>query len=1212
MSVRMDEVSPYTMPLSLSNVSALQRIAELAGSEGPADTRLRHVLAAAREALGLAALSVVVTDGASGDVRAWHAVNGGQSVDPSVMESAASKAVEPGLVAGFGDGRIFVPIPRANGFRGAMVGQGADCAEAEMALLQVVSTYVSILLENISLAETVDVSHKLARKRIEEIAAIYDIGQAIDASGNTKLLDMIVAKAAAVMDGQACSLMLRNPHDGALVIEASFGLTDDIVKGARINLGEGIAGRVAQTGEPMLILDVGTDPRFDNGVLPRSDISGSMCVPLKGQDGGVGGVLSIRRHYPKPPFDADDLKLFGVFATHAALAISSRDLYARLHQKIQEMSTISDVLRAINSTLDLEYVLDQILDSITAVVGFDRCCVYLLDGRSGELVLHARRGYGDEEQIPQRIRFDEGVIGLAARERIPIFSQGAPTEFGKSSLNGEYLVAPVVVREESIGVVVVDNCLMNLSIEPQHVDLLATFVSQAGIAVENARLYEAMEEKYAELNVLYEQSKSISAAYGLDSAAEMLVTTASKIVECDGAALLLLDTKRDKLNLQATSGTLTQLTEQIHDSTQKADCAEFVRNQRNPTVMMPQSMERVSGPVADMLNALAPGGANLMMVPLVAEDTPIGALALNRGQTEGFIAGELQLVSIVASHAATVLRNALAYEEKMQQRVLELTALYEFSKKISSAGNLEQALDSILAIVADLVDYDESFIYAVDHETGTASVKAARIRGKSETAPHEEKLDGSSVTSWAIKERKALVSPDISGDPRFDSLNPGSRPIRSLMAIPLMVQDEVVGVLNVCSYSPNLYTEDDVRVLSIIASQGAAIYKELEALAALTSYTDNILSSIAAGVVTLDYDGILLTWNAAAERIVRLRASRVEGFHYEEVLARLKIAEADKETLRRAIQSVSTTGITYQAYKLVFHPEKRGEVHMNLSISQLLSGSGEQLGLVLIFEDITREIRMENEFRRMGELAAVGQLAASIAHELRNPLSSIKGAAQFLSKEYENHSAIVEFLGIIIDEVNGLNKLTTEFLDFGRPMQLELKPISLNAVVDKTLQLMSVHITDNNVVVKENLDPSVPLIQADENQLEQVLRNILINSLQAMPNGGALTVQTGRAPTGGAYLSVTDTGTGIPAEKLDRIFVPFFTTKTKGTGLGLSVVRKIVENHGGTIEVASEDGNGATFTIILPHDGVPTTIAEEIDQTLERRMSSELRGDAQK
>jgi len=1191
------------MPLSPTDISALQKIAELACSDEPVDARLERALDVTRETLGLDALSLVIDhNGARGNN--WHSTATGYHLDTSLIENAIN-VLDSSRNGACCDGRLLFPIPSVDGYRAVMIGTGAT--DTDNAFIELAAGYFSMLIENHRLTESALRSTGAVNHHIEEIAAIYEIGQAIDPNDVAPLLDMICAKASAVMGAQACSLMLRNPHDGALVIEASFGLADDIIKGARINVGEGIAGRVAETGEPVLLLDLSTDPRFRDGIKPRSDISASMCVPLKDEDGSVQGVLSIRRHHPNPPFTADDLKLFGVFATHAALAISNNQLYTRLHQKIQEMSTISDVLRAINSTLDLEHVLDQIVDSITTVVGFDRCCVYLLDARTSEFVMHARRGYDNDEGAPARVRFDDGVIGLAARERIPIFSQGSPIESGIGSRSGEYLVAPIVVREACIGVVVVDNSLLNRAIKPQHVDLLATFVSQAGIAVENARLYEAMEEKYAELNVLYEQSKSISAASGLDSAANMLVTTASRAVRCDGAGLLLFDMKRGRLKMQASWGSLTRYADEIEQIARNEECVEYARNQRTPALLSPESRERSDGLIANLLNTLAPLGANLMLIPLITEDTPIGLLALNRARTEAFLASELKLVSIVASHAATVLKNAISYEQKMRQRVLELTALYEFSKKISSASSLEEALDSILAIVADLVDYDESFIYAIDHEREVAAVKAARFRGKPEAVPHEEALDGGSVTSWAIKERKALVSPDISRDPRFSEFGTGDRPVRSLMSIPLIVQDEVVGVLNVYSYSPNQYTEDNVRVLSITASQGAAIYKELEALSALTSYTDNILSSIAAGVVTLGSDGTVLTWNSAAERIVLLKADRVEGLTFDQVLNLLKIAEADKDSLNKAIRSVLDTGVTYQGYKLCFHPDRKDEVYMNLSISQLLNSASEQLGLVLIFEDITREIKMENEFRRMGELAAIGQLAASIAHELRNPLSSIKGAAQFLQKEYEDHGPIVEFLGIIIDEVNGLNKLTTEFLDFARPMQLELKSTSVNTVVDKTLQLMSVYITDNNVVVKENLDPVLPEIQADAKQLSQVLRNIIINALQAMPEGGVLTVETGRASFGGVYMSVGDTGTGIPPEKLERIFLPFVTTKTKGTGLGLSVVQKIVENHGGKIDVESEVGKGSLFRISLPQSGFVPTITAEVDHTLERRTSGELR-----
>lgn len=1197
------------MPLSSSNTSALRRLAEVIIAPEPADNRIEQLLEIARQALQLDGLSVFAPGVLADEWQSWHSPDSISTPDPASVDDEISslKPDTEGLYCS--DGHFALPVAMANGSRAMLVGQGhARFDDSAISLLHVVSGYVSVLIECSRLSIELETAAQSSKHHMAEVAAIYEIGQAVDATDVDPLLNMIVTKAASVMQAQACSLMLRDARDGALTIEASWGLSSEVVKGARLQMGEGIAGRVAETGQPMLITDVAKDPRFGSRIRPRADVSGSMCVPLKDENGSVCGVLSIRRHYPNPPFTEDDLKLFGVFATHAALALSNARLYTRLVQKIQEMSTISDVLQAINSTLDLEHVLNQIAESITKVVGFDRCCVYLLDSRTNEFVASSRRGYRPGDRIKDRVQCDEGVIGLAAKEQIPIFSQGSPVEYGGSESRGEFLVAPIVVRNATIGVVVVDNCILNRAIEPQHVELLATFVSQAGIAVENARLYEAMEEKYAELNVLYEQSKSISAACGLDSAADTLVQMAAKAVRCDGAGLLLLDIKRGHLKLQAANGGLIRMAPAILQAARPEQCVDFVRELGNPELVPADRPERAEGPVAELLNALAPGKANLMLVPLVSEDTTIGLLALYRNRPEEFQGVEFKLVSIVASHASTVLKNALTYEQKMRQRVLELTALYEFSKRISSAASLEEALDSILAIVAELVDYDESFIYAIDYDRQVATVKAVRTRGKSELIGTEEPLDGGSVTSWAIKEHKALVSPDISRDPRFDECGAGNRRVRSLMAIPLIVQDKVVGVLNVYSYSPNQYSEDDVRVLSIIASQGAAIYTELEALTALTSYTDNILSSIAAGVATLDSDGTVLTWNGAAERIVGLKAERVYGLNYLQVLDYLNLPPEDKDMLRQIISDVLKSGETYQGYKLPFHPRRRDEVYMNISASQLINSAGDQLGLVVIFEDITKEIKMENEFRRMGELAAVGQLAASIAHELRNPLSSIKGAAQFLQKEYEDHSAIVEFLGIIIEEVNGLNKLTTEFLDFARPVQLELKPTRINTVVDKTLQLMSVHITDNNVVVKENLGKDLPEIQADEKQLEQILKNMIINSLQAMPEGGALTVQTGPAANGGVYLSVTDSGVGIPPEKLERIFVPFFTTKTKGTGLGLSVVQKIVENHGGKIEVSSEEGKGTTFTITLPQMGIYTAQAEEVDQTSERRMSGELHG----
>ncbi|MDH7600871.1 MAG: GAF domain-containing protein [Armatimonadota bacterium] len=1185
----------------------LSALVQAAGSTTDPDQRVQAALDALRDALELEAASIIVSQLPAGVAKTWASVRGGgshshrRSVDDELSNGSQSAHLLNQAAA--------VPLSISSGCNCSLVLQGLPRRGIDATLLDCVAVFLSVLVENAWLTLAEHDTQELTRRRIEEIAAIYEIGKAVDSATPKAVFDLIVTKAASVMDAQTCSLMLLDEIDGCLVIEASYGLAPDIVKGTRIRLGEGIAGQVAASGEPVLLTDVASDTRFEKKVVPHPDVSGSMCVPLKNRDGQVKGVLSIRRHHPKPPFTQDDLLLFCVFATHAALAIENAELYARLHQRIQEISTVSNVLQAINSTLDVGQVLEKIVRGITEVVGFDRCCLYLLDPRTGELVAGARVGYSSADGVAERIKLGEGVVGLAAKERVPIFSREvAPprsnTEDASSSTRQElfeFLAVPIMVHDACIGVVAVDNRITNRHIGNANIEMLAAFVNQAGIAVENARLYEAMERKYAEMNALYEHTRTLSAAYGVESAAEALVSACSKMLGCDGAALFLLEPGAEKLRLLAPTGQLSGIADHTREHCSDKRFLSAVRALKSPLVLDCRGDSVVQTSSGPFDRVFRPSRSRVLLVPLVTEDTTMGLLALADSGAGEFQGSEIKLITILTAHAATVLKNALSYELKMQQRVLELSALYEFSRQISSADSLDEALNSVLSVVAGMVDCDDLFIYAVDRERNAAVVRARKSGNQPDLPLPEEPLDGGSFVSWVIRERKALISPDISADPRFSEVAARWRWTRSLMAIPLIVQDEVVGVLTVCSNRPSRFTEEQVKVLSIVASQGAAIYKELEALNTLSNYTDSILASVAAGVVTLDTEGVVLTWNNAAEKITGLAASRAVGLDYRDVLSRLNIPETEAQRVEQAIETVCRTGETFRGYKICFHPHDSPEVFLNMSVSLLRNSAGENLGVVVIFEDVSREIHLEEEFARVRELAAVGQLAATIAHELRNPLSSIKGAAQFLQKEYADHAAIVEFLSIIIEEVNGLNKLTTEFLEFARPLKPDPKPVDLNKLIDNTLQLMGVNIRESGVALSLKLESSLPTIEADPRQLEQVLKNIIINALQAMPNGGELTIETGSTTDGGAYFAVSDTGVGIPADKIERIFQPFVTTKTKGTGLGLSVCRKIVDSHGGSIEVSSRPGEGSTFKVILPRSAVQRLTVEEADLTLERR-----------
>jgi two-component system, NtrC family, sensor histidine kinase HydH len=234
--------------------------------------------------------------------------------------------------------------------------------------------------------------------------------------------------------------------------------------------------------------------------------------------------------------------------------------------------------------------------------------------------------------------------------------------------------------------------------------------------------------------------------------------------------------------------------------------------------------------------------------------------------------------------------------------------------------------------------------------------------------------------------------------------------------------------------------------------------------------------------------------------------------------------------------------------------------------------------------------KLYEKIRERDRLAALGEMAAGLAHEIRNPLGAIKGAAQCLDpKRLPGEDG--EFLGVIVEEVNRLNGVVTAFLDYARPLKQSFGPTDLNEVVTRTMRLIQNDVP-KQIELAVQMDLTVPRVDADAEQLKQVLINLVQNAVQAIGEaGGRITVGTVKPDRFGEFrgnmnefveVRVSDTGPGIPLDQQQHIFVPFFTTKQKGTGLGLAICQRIVKNHGGTISVHSKPGEGCTFVIRLP------------------------------
>jgi signal transduction histidine kinase len=278
--------------------------------------------------------------------------------------------------------------------------------------------------------------------------------------------------------------------------------------------------------------------------------------------------------------------------------------------------------------------------------------------------------------------------------------------------------------------------------------------------------------------------------------------------------------------------------------------------------------------------------------------------------------------------------------------------------------------------------------------------------------------------------------------------------------------------------------------------------------------------------------------------------------------------------------------------------ERLREAYANDEVD-LFRGVAAQLAIII------ENTKLYDRMKERDRLAALGEMAAGLAHEIRNPLGAIKGAAQLLLPPPGDAQEGApppppesqQFLGIIVEEANRLNRVVSQFLDYARPFRGELAPLDLNDVVRKTAALVTPpplpgHEADTRpppVEVVLSLAEELPRVRGDAEQLRQVFLNLAINAVQAMVEGGKLTISTsvrkgGRRGTPAQLLEVRfrDTGPGIPQNVLKNLFIPFYTTKEKGTGLGLPISQRIIENHGGTIEVRSRMNVGSTFTVVLP------------------------------
>lgn len=553
-----------------------------------------------------------------------------------------------------------------------------------------------------------------------------------------------------------------------------------------------------------------------------------------------------------------------------------------------------------------------------------------------------------------------------------------------------------------------------------------------------------------------------------------------------------------------------------------------------------------------------------------------------------------------------------------------LSLLYQVSNVIHSTLDSQEALQLIIGEAVRVMRASSGSLVLINPTTSFLEIHAAQ--NLSSGARKLKLRVGEGITGWVARTGKPACVGDVTQDKRYVSVRSG---VRSELAVPLEVRGELRGVLNVDSERTDAFSAEDQELLQELAVQAAKVihntwlYEQLRLKAMLFESLASVSRTINS---TLNLDEALRAITKEACELMRarmcslmlldetrewldLRASYGAGDAYIKK-PRLSVEESLLGTVVRRkkpqqVANVQTDGryqnvelarseslVSLLSVPLVFSGQPTGTLnvytarpyHFSNEEVQILSALAELSAIAIekarLYE---RVVDVEEQLRQNEKLSALGLLAAEVAHEIRNPLTVMKLLYHSLNLKFDAHDPRAKDAQVIESKIEHLNKIVEQILDFARTTEPQFAPVNLNNLIDELSLLVRHKLANQGVKLIHELQPDLPLVMGDGQQLEQVFLNLMLNAAEAMPDGGTLTVKTFAQAAGHVAISFKDTGVGMTKEQQQRAFKTILsTTKSKGSGLGLAIVGRIVETHHGRTQIQSRKNRGTTMTVLLP------------------------------
>jgi NtrC-family two-component system sensor histidine kinase KinB len=1020
------------------------------------------------------------------------------------------------------------------------------------------------------------------------------------------LVNNICRSAVSLTGGQRAAVYLAGPRGDTFELVASVGLSERFTaQAAAIDIRLPSLLRASQNGQrqPLagILTRAGAGASQLESLLLADGVQAVVDVPVEINHQLVG-VLSL---YLDQPVEADpgDVEVLHVLADQIGLIVKNTWLQQDVDLYRQEMVRLQDVVGGcIGDSLSIRLVLQTVAEAMADFLPADNWTILLLSPDGEALEAGARLVFDGMDYRNETVEGGRyplaglSVVARALAEEQAVVIRPHAKSRGKSEKRfldalqvSAGVVLPLAAADCTLGVLVVGSRESDAGIQESHLQFAQALAFYAAVAIYHVdrfgRLEDELAKRLEEQRALKKILQRITRKPDLQDVIEQVVAEAASATGAEMCEVALLDEHAGMLRIATrySAGDWDKGDEWPSDGgitgrALRLGQAVVVGDVRREPEYIPSGME-ISSELA---------------VPIIVDDRRLGVINLESVRPDAFHTDHLRFVSKLADYAAIAINNACLFET-IQKRADEFGALRAIAVELISSENVKQTLDVIAAKALEHVRAHDVHIYLYDSLTGRLMFGASAWRsGEVDQESATPRPDGLTATTARLGQTQIVADPP--SHPLYADVQ--HLPGRDLpkASIPLMHGSETIGVFNVSFDKQAVISEEIIYFLELLAAQAAVAIVNARLVEQTGHSRDRlqaILDSIRDGIVMISMDGCVVLTSPRADYLLNVHGADFVGKPFVWFLRHL-LKVLDVEDTRTAFEEIrelrdsleeNPNRITRRSY-IVNQPEVRAIEEVSLPV---VGNSGELMGRLLIFRDVSQEHEME-VFRT--------EMSHMLVHDLRSPLGGVITGLHMIADELviEPDNIDWEMIGstveVTLTSANALLRLVNSILDINKlesgEVPLMLEPINLGVLINNAYRTLEGVAVEAGIEIVLAVPADLPPVVADHDKVERVFINLLDNALRYAPNGGQVRVEV-ESTAAYQQVSVTDDGEGVPPQYRERIFERFFQVDqrrrkrgVKGSGLGLAFAKLAVEAHGGRIWVDDGPEGGAAFHFIIP------------------------------